>query len=130
MTVTEQYDHGVALITSSLPHPVPTIPSGSAFKTTNNTTSEVWIFDRGASFHITADFSHLLEPICCYVVLTVGGVACLHATHMRSVQLDLEIGGSVLSVTLSDVLYVPDWNEACLISWRKIDMLGRFRMVG
>ena len=34
------------------------------------------------------------------------------------------------SVTLSDVLYVPDWNEACLISWRKIDMLGRFRMVG
>ena len=42
----------------------------------------------------------------------------------------MEIGGSVLSVTLSDVLYVPDWNEACLISWRKIDMLARFRMVG
>ena len=40
------------------------------------------------------------------------------------------IDGSVLSVTLSDVFYVPDWNEACLISWRKIDMLGRFRMVG
>ena len=28
VTVNEQYDHGVALITSSLPHPVPTIPSG------------------------------------------------------------------------------------------------------
>ena len=42
----------------------------------------------------------------------------------------MEIGGSVLSGTLSDVLYVPDWNEACLISCRKIDMLGRFRMVG
>ena len=49
---------------------------------------------------------------------------------MRSVQLDMEIGGSVLSVTLADVLYVPDWNEASLISWRKIDILGRFRMVG
>ena len=29
LTVNEQHDHGVALITSSLPHPVPTIPSGS-----------------------------------------------------------------------------------------------------
>ena len=49
---------------------------------------------------------------------------------MGSVELDIESRGSVLSVTLSDVLSVPDWNEACLISWRKIDMLGRFRMVG
>ena len=106
------------------------MPSGSAFKTTNDNTYEVWIFETGASFHITADFSTPLEPIRCHVGLTVGGGACLHATHMGSVQLDIEIGGSVLSVTLSDVLYVPDWNEASLISWRKIDMLGRFRMVG
>ena len=118
------------MITSSLPHPIPTIASGSAFKTANDQTYEEWIFDTGASFHITADFSHLLEPIRLLVGLMVGGGACLHATHMRSVQLDTEIGGSVLSVTLSDVLYVPDWNEACLISWRKIDMLGCFRMVG
>ena len=41
----------------------------------------------------------------------------------------MEIGGSVHSVTFSDVLYVPDWNEPCLISRRKIDVLGRFRMV-
>ena len=33
-------------------------------------------------------------------------------------------------MTLSDVLCVPDWNEAWLISWRKIDMRGRFRIVG
>ena len=130
LTVKEQYDHGVAWITSSLPHPVPTIASGSAFQTANDKTYEVWIFDTGASFHITADFAHLLEPIRCHVGLTVGSGACLHATHMGSVQLDMEIGGSVLSVTLSDVLCVPDWTEACLISWRKIGILGRFRMVG
>ena len=117
-------------MTSSPPHPVPTIPSGSAFKTANDKTYQVWIFGRGDSCHITAVFSHLLEPIRCHVGLAVGGIACLHATHMGSVQLDMQIGGCVLSVTLSDVLYVPDWNEACLISWRKIDMLGRFRMVG
>ena len=50
----------------------------------------------------------------------------MHATHQGNVSLDLEVAGSVISVTLSDVLYVPDWNQACLISWRKIDELGRF----
>ena len=118
------------MITSSLPHPVPTIPSGYAFKTANDKTYEVCIFDTGACFHITSDFSHLLEPIRCQVGLTVGGGACFYATHLRSVQLYMEIGGSVLSVTLSDVLYVPECNEACLISWSKIDILGSFRMVG
>ena len=42
----------------------------------------------------------------------------------------MEIGDGVLSATRSDVLYVSDWNEACLISWRKINMLGRVRIVG
>ena len=41
LTVNQQSDHGVALITSSLPHPVPTIPSGSAFKTPNDKTYKV-----------------------------------------------------------------------------------------
>ena len=42
----------------------------------------------------------------------------------------MEIGGRLLSVTLSDVSYVPHWHEACLISCRKFDVLGGFRMVG
>ena len=105
------------------------MPSGSAFETADGETYGVWIFHTGAASHITADFFHLLEPIRCHVGLTVGGGACLHATHLGSVPLDMEIGGSVLSVTRSHVLYVPDWNEACLISCRKIDMLCRFRMV-
>ena len=76
LTITEQYDYGVALVTSSLPHPVTTIASGSAFQTANDKTYVVWTFDTGAPFHITVDFSHLLEPIRCYVSLTVAGGAC------------------------------------------------------
>ena len=83
----EAYDHGVPLVTSSLPHPVPTIPSGFAFKPGNDKTYEACIFDTGASFHITADFTHLLGPIRCHVGLTVRVGACLHVTHMGSVQL-------------------------------------------
>ena len=105
------------------------MPSGSAFETADGETYGVWIFHTGASFHVTADFCYLGERIHCHVGLTVGGGAFLQATHMGSGQLDMEIGGSVLSVTLSDVLYVPDWNEHRLISWRKIDMLCRFRML-
>ena len=54
----------------------------------------------------------------------------MHATHQGNVCLDIEVAGSVISVTLCDVLDVPDWNQACLISWRKIDELGRFMMIG
>ena len=82
LTGNKQYDHDLAFIAFSLPHPVPTIPSGSAFKTANDNTYDIWIFDTGASVHITAYFCHLLEPIRCHVGLTVGGGACLHATLM------------------------------------------------
>ena len=41
LTIYEQHDYGLALITSSPPHPVPTICSGSAFKTTHDKTYEV-----------------------------------------------------------------------------------------
>jgi len=97
---------------------------------TNHTTYEVWIFDTGASFHITADFSHLLNPVHCHVGLTVGGRRVMHATHQGNVVLSLEVPTGVLSLTLIDDLYVPDWNEACLISWRKFDETGLFYMFG
>ena len=83
------------------------MPSGSAFDTANDKTYEVWIFDTGASFHITRDFSHLVEPIRCHLGLTVGGGACLHATHMGSVQLDMEIG--VTGVLLTYERTVGKW---------------------
>ena len=42
----------------------------------------------------------------------------------------MEIGNSVRSVTLADIIYEHDWNVPSLRSWRKIDMLGGFRIVG
>ena len=72
----------MALITSSLPYPVPTFTCGYAFKTAHDETHEVSIIDIGGSVHITTVLSHLLQPIRCHVGLTVGGGACLHATHM------------------------------------------------
>ncbi|MHB8545134.1 MAG: DDE-type integrase/transposase/recombinase, partial [Leptospirales bacterium] len=124
-------DNGVAFIVSPSPSQLVLSPSRPLHNVpANYTTHEVWIFDTGASFHITADFSHLQEPVRCHVGLTVGGGRVMHATHQGNVSLDVEVSGSVISVTLSDVLYVPDWNEACLISWRKIDELGNFRMIG
>jgi len=96
----------------------------------NHTTYEVWIFDTGTSFHITADFSHLLNPVRCYVGLMIGGGRVMHATHQGNVVLSLEVPTGVLSLTLIDILYVPDWNEACLISWRKFDKTGLFYMFG
>jgi len=97
---------------------------------TNYTTYQVWIFDTGACYHITADFSHLQNPVHCHVGLTVGGGRVMHATYQRNVVLSLEVPTGVLSLTLIDILYVPNWNEACLISWRKFDETGLFYMFG
>jgi len=54
----------------------------------------------------------------------------MHATHQGNVVLSLEVPTGILSLTLFDVLYVPDWNEACLISWRKFDKTELFCMFG
>lgn len=108
LTMTKQYDHRVALIMCSFPHALSTMPSANTLQTINDKIYELWLFDIGACLHIIRDFSHLLELICCHDDLTIHGVACLHSTHMRSVQLDVEISSSVLSVTRSDVSYLPD----------------------
>jgi len=54
----------------------------------------------------------------------------MHTTYQGNVVLSLEVPTGVLSLTLINVLYVPDWNEACLISWRKFDETGLFYMFG
>ena len=41
LTVNKYSDYGIALITSSLPYSIPTIPAGSVFTTTNDQTYEV-----------------------------------------------------------------------------------------
>ena len=111
-----QDDNGVAMIASSSSSAQLVPPSAFHNVPTNYSTYEVWIFDTGASFYITADFSHLLNPVRGHVGLTVGGGRVMHATHQGNVSFNLEVAGSVISITLSDVLYVLDWNEASLIS--------------
>jgi len=92
-------------------------------------TYDVWILDTGASYHITADFSHIHDPVRCHVGLTVGSGRIMHAMHRGNLWLDIEVSGHIISITLTNVLYVPDWNEACLISLRKIDEIRMFRMI-
>jgi len=113
-------DNGIALIVSSSSYqrasPLP-CPASMAY---TDTIYEVWIFNTGASCNITADFSHLHNPVHCHVALMVGGGRIMHTTLQGNVWLDIEVSSRVISITLTNVLYVPDWNEACLISWRKI----------
>jgi len=109
-------DNGLALIAVSRPsaHTSTSSPSsascssGPVLATANYSTYEVCIFGTGASFHITADFSHLLHPVRCHVGLTVGGGRVMHATHQRNVEFYIEVSSGVFSVTLVDILYIPD----------------------
>jgi hypothetical protein len=48
----------------------------------------------------------------------------LFSTHRGMVKLLIDVDNHVSSVTLSDVLYIPDWNNESLISWSSIDSLG------
>jgi len=80
---------------------------------TNHTIYKVWTFDTSASFHITTDFSHLPNPVYCHVGLTVGGGKVIHAMYQENMVLSLQVPTSILSLTLIDVLYMPDWNKVC-----------------
>jgi len=96
----------------------------------NHAIYEVWIFDTSPYFHITADFSHLLNPVRCHVGLTVDGRRVMYATHYGNMVLSLEVPTGALSLTLINVLYLPNWNETYLIAWRKFDKTGLFYMFG
>ena len=47
-----------------------------------------------------------------------------------SVRLSMVVSSVELSFVLHDVLYIHNWNEANLISWRKLDLLGEFYLLG
>jgi hypothetical protein len=103
---------------------------GSALKAQTNSTHQVWIFDTGASHHITADFLCLSAPVSRRVGITVGGGKVLYSTHAGTVRLTVEIAGILSNVSLTDVLYLPDWNVANLVSWKQIDQKGKFYLYG
>jgi len=69
---------------------------------------EVCIFDTSTSFYITINFSYLLNPVHCYVGLTVSRRRVIYATYQGYIVLFLEVPSSILSLTLIDVLYVPN----------------------
>jgi len=122
--------NGLAHLVISCPSSHSTSENVPAQVSANHTTYEVWIFDTGASFHIPADSSHLLNPVHCCVGLTVSEVRVIQATCQGNVVLSLAVPTGVLSLTLIDVLYVPECNKACLISWRKFDETGLFYLFG
>jgi len=97
------------------------IPSGLALSSAENKTFEVWTFDTASSHHITADLSVLLDPTLDATRIEVGDGRKLVATHVGTVKFDvMDDDGSVISFSLSDVLYIPVWASSSLISWRKI----------
>src|SRR5258705_6190133 len=42
----------------------------------------------------------------------------------------MDVSGIELCFVLHDVLYIYNWNEANLLSWRKLDLLGEFYLLG
>ena len=48
--------------------------------------------------------------------ITVGGGTVLFSTYKGTVHLTIEIAGTMSSISLTDVLYLPDWNEMNLVS--------------
>ena len=61
-----------------------------------------------------------------------GGGHVLRSIYSGSVRLSMSTGsmsGSKVSFVL-DVLYIPDWHNANLISWRKLDLLDKYKLIG
>src|SRR5690606_33511964 len=114
---------GYAFMASSentTPVDLSSLPSHFAMKASATKLPKVWIFDTGASHHITADISDLTDPVAHSFGITVGGGTVLHSTHKGTVHMSVDVGGRVIALTLSNVLYLPDWNGEPLLSWNVI----------
>ena len=117
------------LITGSALLPL-SIVLGSALKAQVDSTHQVWIFDTGASHYITADFFCLTNPVSHRMGITVGGGRVLYSTYKGTVRLTVDIAGIMSNISLTDVLYLPDWNETNLVSWKQIDEKGKYYLHG
>lgn len=85
--------------------------------------TKVWTFDTDVSNHIPAVLPSQRTNMLPYRPYGWWRSSALRNSWV-SVQLDIEVDSVINSVLLSNVLFVPDWNEAYLISWRMIDRLG------
>src|SRR5690606_10202997 len=73
-----------------------------------------------ASHYITADISDLTDPVAYRFGMTVIGGNVVYSTHKGTVQMSIDVGGHIIGLTLSNVLYLPDWNGEPLFSWNGI----------
>src|SRR5690606_41749240 len=91
---------------------------------------EVWLLATCSSRLITADFSGRRGPAPAKVGIKVGSGWVVHSTHRGKVKMDVDVGGSVVPVTLSNVLYIPEWKECGLVSWPELEKTGKVRLAG
>ena len=123
-------EHGVAFISGSINSPV-FLGEGSALLSGDiNNIWQVWILDTRASHHITANISCLSNLVSKVVDIDVGGGRTFQSSYAGSVRLSIVVSSIKLSFVLYDVLYIHNLNEANLISWQKLDLLGEFYHLG
>jgi hypothetical protein len=103
---------GYAFMASSatIPADLSSLPPHFAMKASATKLPTVWIFDTGASHHITADISDLTDPVAYCFSITVGGGNVLYSTQKRTVIMSVEIHGRVICLTLSNGEPLFSWN--------------------
>jgi hypothetical protein len=109
-------DCGIALVSSS--------------SSSRNRTREVWHLDTCASHHITADMSLLLDPQPYVIGIKVGSGTVMKSSYRGTVRLVVGVDNKDISLSLSNVLYLPEWKESNLVSWSKIAALKKCYLYG
>ena len=84
-----------------------------------------WAADSGATRHITFDVTlmHNPKPVTGRHTIQVGDGATLAASHVGDIRVPIMVGGAPRTITLQDVLYVPNFTHN-LFSVRLADKKG------
>lgn len=98
-----------------------------AYIATQDDVENKWIFDTGASSHMTDDKNLLKDLVKINIKVKVGG-GYMHATHIDTTILKSNINGKIKYIKLLKTLLVPGLG-ASLISWRKMAEAGAI-MIG
>ena len=62
--------------------------------------------------------------------IEVGGGQVLYSQYLGNVCLSVLVAGKVSNFSLSNVLYLPGWNNVNLLSWRMINLIGNAYLCG
>ena len=74
--------------------------------------------------------SLLLDPKPYVIGIGVGSGTVMKSSHRGTVRLVHGVDGKDVQVSLSNVLYIPEWKESNLISWREICKTKRCYLYG